>query len=150
VVSIREARNNIVLGEFTGGTSSVSCRDQFILVGSKESEKDNGYALYIRKAFQDELTSAGVKAGLPSSKISLKLLNVDTHCGIFQGAYWTLEAEVKIEGKAPFIVKSKRDFEFSMSGKQIVEDAAKAFPSSVQAFIAAVIAHPTFRAAVYQ
>jgi hypothetical protein len=152
VVNIREARNNISLGEFTGGGSSVSCRDQFIFAdfNGKEAEKDKAYALYIRKAFEQELASAGVKPGLPSSKISLKLLNVDTHCGMFQGAYWTLEAEVTIEGKAPFVVKSQRDFKFSMSGKQIVEDAAKAFPASVQAFIAAVVAHPTFRAAVYQ
>lgn len=152
VVSIRDARNNISLGEFSGGGSSVSCRDQFIFAdfNGKEAEKANAYALYIRRAFEQELTSAGVKPGLPSSKISLKLLNVDTHCGIFQGAYWTLEAEVTIEGKAPFTVKSQRDFEHSMSGTQIVEDAAKAFPSSVQAFIAAVIAHPTFRTAVRQ
>lgn len=152
VVNIREARNNISLGEFSGGGSSVSCRDQFIFAdfNGKEAEKDKAYALYIRRAFEQELASAGVKPGLPSSKISLKLLNVDTHCGIFQGAYWTLEAEVTMEGKAPFIVKSQRDFEFSISGERIVKDAAAAFPSSVQAFIAAVIAHPTFRAAVYQ
>ncbi len=152
VVNIRDARNNISLGEFTGGGSSVSCRDQFIFAdfNGKEAEKDKAYALYIRRAFEQELASAGAKPGLPASKVSLKLLDVDVTCGIFQGAYWMMEAEVTVEGQAPFIVKTQRDFEFSISGERIVKDATAAFPSAVQSFIGDVISHPTFRSAFYK
>jgi hypothetical protein len=120
------------------------------LANGQDTESKNGFATYIRKAFEAELASAGAKPSLPTSKLSLNLLNVDVSCKFLQRPFWTIDAEVTIEGLEPFTVKTQRDFDFVSDGDGIYNDVANAFPSAVQSLIAGVIAHPTFRSAIYK
>ncbi len=140
MTSIRAAHNAVELADFSGSQSSVSCRLQPI---SPEGNKT--FAQYIRNAFNDELVIAGQKPGLPKSKLSVQIKNIDVDCAVGQ-ASWTIEAEVAIGSQSPISIKTVRNFDGNFMGAVVLERAYQAFVPSVQQFIADVMAHPAYKA----
>lgn len=152
---LRAAPKSIALGKFSGDKGSVFCNGGLLLADSSSSGPDNNgaFALYIRQAFEQELVNANINPGLPRLMVSLKLLNVDVSCRpvIFNSFYWALEAEVTVEGKAPYIVKTRMDLasrSFMPTENEIREIARTSFPRATQMLIAGVMTHPTFISAL--
>lgn len=140
LTTIRAARNAVELGAFSGPQTSVSCRLQPI-----SPEGGRTFAQYIRNAFNDELVIAGERPGLPRSRVSLQLKNIDVDCAAGTAA-WVIEVDVTIANHRPFTVKTVRTFDGNLLGDVVLMRAYQAFVPSVQQLIADVMAHPTFRA----
>ena len=140
ITSIRTARNTVELGDFTGSQVSVSCRLQPI-----SPEGGRTFAQYIRNAFNDELIIAGQKPGLPKSKVTLQLKNIDVDCAMGQ-ASWILEADVTVENQNPYSIRTVRNFDGNFAGAVVANRAYQAFVPSVQQLIADIMGHPAFKA----
>jgi hypothetical protein len=142
ITSLRNVNKRLELGEFSGASTSVSCRLQPI-----SPEGGRTFAQYIRGAWNDELVMAGVSGSGSKSKVLLTLKHVDVDCGM-SSASWTFEVEVAVNGQAPFNVRTQRNFDGNFLGTVVLQRAYQSYVPSVQQLIAEVIAHPKFKAGI--
>jgi len=139
ITAIRATQRRVELGDFLGRQDSVSCR--FRRIGP---DGDRTFAQYLRAAFNDELVIADARTGSERSTLSIKVTDVSVDCGNIWGS-WTIEGEVSIGSQQPFTVKARHDFDGSFLMDIVQQRANQAFVPTAQAFIAAVVSHPTFK-----
>jgi len=141
VASLRSMSKPIKLGQFAGDQKSVSCRLQPI-----SPEDGSTFASYIRNAFNEEMIIAGVNAGDGAPELRGTLKNIDVDCGIIS-ASWIIEMEFSVGDRAPFTVKTVREFDGNYFGQVVFSRAYTAFVPSVQAFVNDALNHPSLQAA---
>src|SRR5262249_23506053 len=129
VATIRSMPNTIKLGQFTGDQKSAMCRLQPIT-----PEGGGTFATYIRNAFIDEMTIAGVTPSPDALELNGRLKTVEVDCGI-TSASWVIEMEMSIGNRPPFTVRTVRPFDGNYLGSVVVSRAYTAFIPTVQDFV---------------
>lgn len=134
-----QTSTKIRTGQFQGEDTSESCRG-----GSFEPPDHETFAFFIGEAFRDEFILSNVYAKNAPIVLSGRLIDIYLDAGMGEGS-WEIEMEISVTGQPPFIIKEKHFFEGGFAAITVCENARSAFVPAVQDFVAAVIAHPTFR-----
>ena len=108
ITSIRKLNKNIKLGEFSGLTSTVSCRGTSIA-----PPRGMTFAQYVKDSFNSELMIANTNFKDEVS-ISINITNIDVDCSVGTG-FWLISSEVTVGDQLPIKIISETKFEGSFA-----------------------------------
>jgi len=130
------------VGKFEGGSESVSCR------GARISPPDRkSFAEFLRGAFIDELSLAGLLADTSAIEFHGSIKVLDVLCNVGTGI-WTIEFEYSVAGSPPVLVKADYEFEGAYLGETVYRNAVQALVPAVQELIQTVVTSKEFQTAV--
>jgi hypothetical protein len=133
---------SLVVGKFEGGPESASCRLAPISPPDRQS-----FAEFIRGAFIDELSLAGLAADKAGSEFRGTIKSLDVDCNVGTGL-WTIAFEYSVGGKLPVLVKADYEFEGAFAGVTVFNNAQQALVPAVQELIRQIVTSAEFQAAV--
>ena len=133
----------LVVGKFEGGPESVTCRLAAISPPDRQS-----FAEFIRGAFSDELSLAGLAADKSGLELRGTIKSLDVDCSTFGTGMWTIAFEYSVGGHPPVLVKADYEFEGAFAGATVFNNAQQALVPAVQDLIRQIVTSTEFQAAV--
>ena len=133
---------SLVVGNFEGGPESVSCRLFPISPPDRQS-----FAQFIREAFVDELSLAGLVADKSGMEVRGSIKSLDVNCNVGTGL-WTIAFEYSVAGKPSVLVKTDYEFEGAFAGVTVFNNAQQALVPAVQELIRQIVTSVEFQSAV--
>lgn len=133
---------SLVVGSFEGGPDSVSCRLFAISPPDRQS-----FANFIRGAFIEELSLAGLAADKSGMEFRGNLKSLDVNCNVGTGR-WTIALEYSVREKLPVLVKTEYEFEGAYLGDVVFNNAKQALVPAVQELIRQIVTSAEFQTAV--
>lgn len=130
------------VGAFEGGPETVSCRLASISPPDRQS-----FAAFIRDAFIDELSLAGLIADKSGPELRGTIKSMDVDCNVGTGV-WAIEFEYSLEGTPLVAVKSDYEFEGAYYGLTVFNNAQQALVPAVQELLRKIVTSPDFATAV--
>jgi hypothetical protein len=132
----------VVVGAFEGGPESVSCRLAEISPPDRQS-----FAEFIRGAFIDELSLAGLATDKSGIEFRGSIKSLDVDCNVGTGL-WTIALAYSVGGKPPVLVKANYEFEGAFVGLTVFNNAQQALVPAVQELIRQIVTSMEFQTAV--
>jgi hypothetical protein len=132
-----------VVGKFEGGPESVTCRLAAISPPDRQS-----FAEFIRGAFVDELSLAGLAADKSGIELRGSIKSLDVECSTFGTGVWTIAFEYSVGGQSSVLVKADYEFEGAFAGATVFNNAQQALVPAVQDLIRQIVTSAEFQAAV--
>jgi hypothetical protein len=105
------------------------------------------FAKFIRGAFIDELSLAGLAADKSGIEFRGRIKSLDVKCNVGTGL-WTIAFEYSVGGKPPVLVEADYEFEGAYLGDVVFNNAKQALVPALQELIRQIVTSTEFQTAV--